>query len=340
MIIVFGAAGFIGTYLIDQLLRDGYKVIAVDKTDFGVSYYKKQNVPYYQLDITDKKSFEQLPNQGVKAVINLACVQPANVSEKKYDPVDYIKVNVIGTLNILDFCKNTKIPKIIYTCSHRNTQGLWEKKEGSPISENDGRSIKYTGDYTMFSISESAAADCVEHYTQAFGIKGLVFRLPPVYGFGPHTIIFKDGKPLKTGFQIFIENASVGKPLEVWGDYHKGRDIIYVKDVVSAFMLGLKNENITGLYNISSGRLSSLKEEAESIAKVFARNGKISAIINKPEKENSIESYYYDINKAKRDFGWSPKYSFEDMILDYKREMEEGRFSYLVDKRKQIMTDK
>lgn len=134
MIIVFGAAGFIGTYLIDQLVRDGYKVVAVDKSDFGVSYYKEQKVSYYQIDITDRCNFDQLPCENVEAVINLACVQPANVSEKKYDPADYIKVNVLGTLNTLDFCRKTRVSKMIYTCSHRNTQGLLEQKEGTPIS--------------------------------------------------------------------------------------------------------------------------------------------------------------------------------------------------------------
>ncbi|WP_374032739.1 NAD-dependent epimerase/dehydratase family protein [Bdellovibrio bacteriovorus] len=68
----------------------------------------------------------------------------------------------------------------------------------------------------MFSISESAAQDCVYHYNAQYGLNGVIFRLPPVYGYGPHTEIFKDGKPTKTGFQIFIDNAKACKPIELW----------------------------------------------------------------------------------------------------------------------------
>lgn len=340
MIIVFGAAGFIGTYLIDQLTKENYSVIAADISESGASYYQQLGIPCYSVDITDRSSFNKLPIEGIEAVINLACVQPANVSEDKYDPVDYIRVNVIGTLNILDFCFKNRINKIIYTCSHRNTQGLWKEKEGTAIKEADGRGIKYTGDYAMFSISESAAADCVEHYAQAYGIQGIVFRLPPVYGYGPHTEIYKDGKPLITGFQIFINNAKQGKPLEVWGDCQKGRDIIYVKDVVAAFILALKNENASGLYNISSGRLSTLKEEALAIAREFGPEGWEPQLVFRPDKPNGIESYFYDISRAKSDLGWEPQYSFAEMIADYKKELEAERFLYLVEKRKAMMDDK
>jgi len=337
MIIVFGAAGFIGTYLIDQLIKEDYSVVAADISESAASYYEKLGIPYYCVDITDKGSLNDLPTEGIEAVINLACVQPANVSEHKYDPVDYIKVNVIGTLNILDFCIKNSVNKIICTCSHRNTQGLWKGKEGIAIKEADGRAIKYTGDFAMFSISESAATDCIEHYIQTYGIQGIVFRLPPVYGYGPHTEIYRDGKPLTTGFQVFINNAKQGKPLEVWGDGNAGRDIIYIKDVVSAFVLALKKNNISGLYNITSGRLSTLKEEAECIAREFWPQGSQPQFEYRPDKLNGIEPYLYDISKANLDLGWVPKYSFSEMIVDYKKELEAERFLYLVEKRKRMM---
>jgi len=337
MILIFGAAGFIGTYLSDQLRRDGYEVIASDFSEIGEAYYREQGIPYHRVDITRKEEFERLPVEGVDAVVHLASVQPANVSEQKYDPRDYVRVNALGTLNILEFCRVNRVPKIIYTCSHRNTQGMWAEKSGRPILESDGRSIKFTGEYAMFSISESAAADCVEHYAQTHGIEGIVLRLPPVYGYGPHTEIFKDGKPLKTGFQIFIENAERSRPLELWGDPANGRDIIYVKDVVSAIGLALEKTDMGGLYNISSGRRLTLKEQAECIIRLFSPPGRPSEICYLPEKPNLIESYVYDIDKARRAFGWQPEYSFEDMLLDYRKEIDSGRFAFLVEKRRLMM---
>jgi UDP-glucose 4-epimerase len=339
MILVFGAGGFIGTYPTEALARDGRDVAAIDISEIAQSHYERQGIPYHRADITQADAFDRLPIEGVSAVVHLACVQPANVSEQKYNPIDYIRVNAIGTLNILEFCRRNKIPKIVYTCSHRNTQGLWAEKAGTPILESDGRALQFTGDYAMFSISESAAADCVEHYSQTYGIEGITLRLPPVYGYGPHTEIFKDGKPIKTGFQVFIENAEQGKPLVLWGDPQNGRDIVYVKDVVSAIEIALEKPGVEGLYNISSGHRLSLKEQAESIIRVFSSPGRVSQIQYQREKPNLIENYVYDIGKARRVLGWQPKYSFEDMLIDYRKEQDSGRFAYLLEKRRLMMQE-
>lgn len=336
-ILVFGAAGFIGTYLVDELVKKGCKVTASDISAIGKKYYHEKNIPYIEVDITREPEFDKLPQVSFDAVINLAATQPANVSSSKYDPKDYINVNVNGTLNILEYCRKSSAKKIIYVCSHRNTQGLWADKK--VVSESDGRSIKYTGQYSMFSISESAAQDCVLHYEAQHGLKAIIFRLPPVYGYGPHTEIFFDGKPIKTGFQIFIENAMACKPIEIWGDTSKGRDIIYIKDVVAAFIKAIQSDIARGLYNITSGYSLTLKEEAETIAKVFWGDNSRPQIIERPEKPNNVESFVYDISKAKKELGWEPQYSFEDLLLDYLKEGTDKKFSYLLEKRKNLFKE-
>lgn len=335
-ILVFGAAGFMGTYLIDELLKQNYQITASDISTIGEKYYHEKNIPYVHVDITNNDDFIKLKQESYDVVIHLAATQPANVSTQSYDPKDYINVNVNGTLNILEFCRKNKVGKIIYASSHRNTQGLWASIN-RPIREEDGRSIKYSGQYSMFSISETAAQDCVLHYEEEFGLKGIIFRLPPVYGYGPHTEIFFDGKPIKTGFQIFIDNAIACKPLEVWGDWNVGRDIIYIKDVISAFFKAIHNDNANGLYNITSGKRITLKEEAETIAKVFCGNNSKPEVINKPEKQNHINSFLYDITKAKKELDWSPQFSFEDMLYDFIKEGNQNSFGYLLEKRKNMI---
>ena len=334
-VLVFGASGFIATYLIDELLNQGWKVTATDISDIGREYYKNKDVRYINVDITKKSDFDALDKSKYDAVIHLAACQPANVGQEKYDPRDYINVNVIGTLNILDFCKQNQVGKIIYASSHRNTQGLWSANKA--IREEDGRGIKYDGEYAMFSISESAAQDCVMHYQAQYCLKGIIFRLPPVYGYGPHTEIFKDGKPIKTGFQIFIEKAMACQPLEIWGDADVGRDIIYIKDVVSAFMKAIDNPTASGLFNITSGNYLTLRAQAKTIAALFWGSNTQPIIIERPDKSNGMDSFLYDINKAKKELNWSPMFTFEDMLIDYKLEMESKRHEYLLIKRKTML---
>jgi UDP-glucose 4-epimerase len=331
-ILIFGAAGFIATYLIDELIKQGCQVIASDINPIGYKFYNERNIPYFEIDITQKDDFNKIKAIEADAVVNLAALQPANFDKAKYTPADYININVIGTLNILEFCRTANVKKIIYGCSHRNTSGLWDTH--TTLKEEDGVKIEHKGEYAMFSISETTAQDCVDYYRCNFGLQGIIFRLPPVYGFGSHLEIFKNGKPIKTGFQTFIENAISGKPIEIWGNTSIGRDIIYVKDVVDAFIKALEKDDINGLYNITSNYYLTLQEEIETIIRVFSKDAKNHKIILCPEKAHTIDSFLYDNSKAKRDLDWEPVYSFEDMLRDYKKEMENKNFEYLIEKRK------
>jgi UDP-glucose 4-epimerase len=336
-ILVFGSAGFIGTYLVDELLRAGHQVVASDFSAIGEEYYRRNEIEYVKVDITIKSDFENIPRRHYDAVIHLAALQPANFRSLAYEPEDYIRINVVGTLNILEYCRVNKVRKIIYASSHRNTAGLWAR--GRAIKEEDGRALDYHGEYAMFSISESAAQDLVDHYASQYALQGIIFRLPPVYGFGPHLEIFKNGKPMKTGFQTFIENAMACKPLEVWGDDQVGRDIIYVKDVVSAFMKALDNDKANGLFNITSGYLLTLREEVETIARVFWGDGTPPIVVARPEIPHRMDSFLYANAKANRELGWTPAYNFEAMLIDYKIELQRNKFGYLVDKRSTMFND-
>jgi UDP-glucose 4-epimerase len=336
-ILVFGAAGFIGAYLIDELLRLHYDVDASDIDQFGEQHCRAHGVPYFHVDITKQEEFRRLPQEEFDAVIHLAALQPATYDVARYTPRDYMNVNVAGTLNILDYCARNKARKLIYASSHRNTSGLWSR--GRLISEADGRAQEYVGEYAMFGISESAAQDCVEFYRAKYGMEGIIFRLPPVYGFGPHLEIFKNGEPMKTGFQTLIENAMACRPLEVWGDGTIGRDIVYVKDVVSAFVKAICLETKGGLFNITSGYRLTLREEIETIAKVFWGDGTSPQIVDMPHKVHGMRSFAYDNSKARVELDWRPEYDFESMLIDYKREVSSDHFGFLLEKRRQMFRE-
>lgn len=334
MIVVFGAGGFIGTYLIDGLIADGYEVLAVDVSEIAETYYRGRGIPFARVDITSEASFAALPTVGVDAIVNVACLQPVNVSEAAYRSVDYIQINVVGVLNILEWARRVGTRDVVHTISHRGVQGLWVR--GEIITESSVKALKHSGDYTMFSISECAALDCIEHYNEAYGRRGVVLRLPPVYGYGPHLEGYRNGKPVKTGFMIFIERATKGEPLELWGDPERARDIVYVKDVVTAILLSLRNKEAIGLYNVASGEKVSLRTEAEEIVRVFSPKERPSTFVYRPERPNSVEPFLYDISKARRDLQWYPRYGVREMLEDFKREMESGRFDFLVEKRRQL----
>lgn len=326
MIIVAGATGFIGSYLVTELVNSGIQVIATGRNKDAEMYFNHIGVPFQKVDICNNDDCKKLPTDNVEAVVLLAGLLPANV--KEYNPIDYIKVNVEGTINMLEYCRVNGINKMISTTTYADVRKAWKKDEA--ITESVTRDFDYTGDHAMYVISKNAATDIIEHYSQAYGIKGIVFRLPPVYGVGPHGVIYADGQYYKSGIHTFIDNAIKGDDIEIWGDPNISRDVVYIKDVVHAIIAALKSEKAQGLYNITSGQLTTLEEQVRNVIEVFSSKDRKSQIVYRPEKKNTTPSYLFDIKKAKNDFGYNPRFiPFKKMLEDYKQEMVLGKFHYL-----------
>lgn len=333
MIIVIGASGFIGTYLVDDLISQGYEVFATGRNPIVMEHFKNKKIDSCNLDLSDKESFKQLPTKDVKAVVLLAAHLPANVG--KYNPFDYIDINITGTLNVLEFCRQNEIKKIVSTTSYSDVYNHWIK--GKPIDSDVYRDYVLSGDHALYTISKNAATDLILHYNSDFGFQGSIFRLPPVYGYGPHSEIYVDEKYYKSGFQIFLEKAIAGESIEIYGDKDISRDVVYVKDVTSAIIGAINSPNSRGVYNITSGVATTLENQVLDIVEVFGRENGKSKIIYSPQKINSGKSYVFDISKAYEDFGYKPKYvPFKRLLLDYKKEMESKRFEYIVTSRKKI----
>jgi UDP-glucose 4-epimerase len=328
MIVVIGASGFIGTYLVDELVNNKFKVLATGRNNFGKDYYNSKRIKFVHLDITSKKDFKKLPTKNVKAVILLAALLPANVKGFN-NPYNYVKVNIEGTLNVLEYCRKNNIKKIISTTSYADVQKLWEKDY--KIKADTRRKYQLCGDHTSYIISKNAATDFILYYNEEYNMLGSIFRLPPVYGYGPHSEIYVDGKYYKSGFQIFLEKALEGKDIEIYGDKNVSRDIVYVRDVAKAFIAAIRSNKAKGVYNIASGESSTLESQVKNIIKIFSPKDKKSKIVYLPNEKNNSMSYAFDISKAKRDFNYNPKCnSFEKLLFAYKKEMESGKFNFLV----------
>ena len=183
-----------------------------------------------------------------------------------------------------------------------------------------------SGDHAAYVISKNASADLLFYYNEQYGMKNCVFRLPPVYGCGPHGSLRVNGAVKKSGIGLFVDKAKAGEPITVFGDADGAvRDIVYVKDVAQAFVRAGASEGAMGLYNIGSGRAVSLREQAEAIASVFSDPGQISEVRVDDSKSNGIQPYSFDINRAVRDFGYAPRFvGFRDLMADWKAEEERG----------------
>ena len=335
MIIVIGAAGFVGRYTVEQLLADGKQVLATCTSEKKCRIFREKGIPAIVLDITRKEDFDRLPGKDVEGVILLGGLLPANVTvdpDQEENADEYFRVNVIGTINVLEYCRRNHIQKVIGCTSYSDVAGAWKK--GYAIKETEPRDFHFTGDHAVYVISKNAASDVMEYYNQQHHMQCAWFRFPPVYGVGPHGTIYVNGKPYKSAIQTFIEKAKAGEDLEIWGDPHITRDIIYVKDVARAFSMALDSDKTKGLYNMTSGTELDLEDQAKAIIEVFGSPEKKSRIVYRPEIPNNTPSFLFDMTKAKDDFGFVPQYtSYMDMMYDYKKELESGRWNDMIRER-------
>lgn len=331
MIVVIGATGFIGMYTVRHFLEKEEKVIAAGRSSSLGKVLTEMGAEFVQLNLTNEADFEKLPKENVDGVVLLAGLLPANVAlqDSQSEPAaDYFKINVIGAIHALEYCRRSGIKKIINCTSYADVKNRWTGDRA--LTEEEPRSFSFSGDHALYIISKNAISDVMEYYNEAYDMNCAWFRLPPVYGVGPHGFIYVNGKLYHSGIDTFIERAKKGEPIEIWGDPNLRRDIVYVKDVARAFDLALHHDNVRGLFNMTSSHPVSLEEQVKVIIDLFGNPECPSPIVYRPDKPNNTSSFWFSMDKADKAFGFVPEYKdFRTMMEDYKKELESGRWESL-----------
>lgn len=325
-IIVFGATGSTGIYLVDYLVnnvnRDEYDVVAVGKRK--TAYFEQRGVEYYSVDVTNSNDFNVLPKDNVYAIIILSGFLPARMSE--YRPEMYVDINIKGTLNIMEYYKNSGADRVIYTISISDLHGyLPENNEFMPDMP---IKYKYGTDHTIYAISKTAATEIIKTYYHDFNIKYYILRLPNIYLYSPEKEYYVDCEARKISYRYIIDRAIRGEDIELWGNPEQKRDIVYVKDFCQFVMKAIFADAECGYYNVGADFMVSMKDQIEGIVKVFCDPDHVSKIIYCPEKR-SCDNTHMNIEKARANLGYKPEYDYISYLEDYKKEMENDRFQGL-----------
>lgn len=320
-IVVFGASGDTGKYFIKYFIENhlGYEFEIVATGTRKTEFFDSLNVEYYQIDITNKSEFAKLP-KDVYAVVDLAGIMPARM--RGYDPQKYIDVNISGNLNILDYCKDNKADRILFSQSFGDIK---DYSEDYPVLHPDmQRNFSFTTDHTIYVMTKNFAVDMIENYHQVYGLKRFIFRLPTIYLWSPIDSFFVNGEQRKIGYRTLIDKAIAGEPIEVWGDGRRKKDMIYVKDFCQMLYKALFVDRQKGYYNVGTGIGTSLEEQIRGIVKVFGKKGNKSTITMRPDMPNAPQ-YIMDITSAVNELGYKPQYDYISMLRDLKAEMYKSK---------------
>ncbi|MCX6287514.1 MAG: NAD(P)-dependent oxidoreductase [Bacteroidetes bacterium] len=271
-ILVTGSDGFIGRTLVKRLLTEGYEVEGLDLA---------------QGDITDPSCFDSLPGKDFFHVIHLA--GKTFVPDSWKDPGAFYRINLMGTVNVLEFCRRTG-SGLTYISSY-----LYGSPEYLPIDEN--HPVK---SYNPYSHSKLLADNTCQFYALNFKLRVSVLR--PFNAYGP-------GQPAHFIIPEIIEmvkNLTVSE-VQVM-DLRPKRDYVYIDDLVDAIYRTIEGE--PGIYNVGSGQSVSVEDLIKTVMS-------LSGII-KPykargtERQNEIFDLYAGIDKIRLSLGWKPKTSFEE----------------------------
>jgi len=304
-IAITGGAGFVGSHIAEELSKEkDNEVVILDDLSAGkTENIKSLDVKFVKGSVTDLDLLE-------KVFKNCGCVfhQAAicSVSESIKDPIASNNVNVNGTLNVLLAAKECGVEKVVCASSssvYGDTSELPKREDMLPTPLSPYAATKLVG----------------EHYCKVFneiyGLKTVSLRYFNVYG--PRQDPVSEYAAVIPRFIACVRN---NQSLVIHRDGTQTRDFVFVKDVVKANILAMKS-NATGVFNIGSGRETSINELAKLITDSLCKNLKV---VYEEARKGDVKRSLADISKAKDKLGYEPTYRLEEGLKLY---AAEGRFA-------------
>lgn len=302
-VLITGGAGFIGSHLCEQLLKNGYDVLCVDNFYTG----NKRNIahllenPYFELvrhDITFPLYVE------VDEIFNLAC--PASPIHYQDDPVQTTKVNVHGAINVLGLAKRAKA-KILQA----STSEVYGDPFVHPQVESYWGNVNPIGPRACYDEGKRCAETLFFDYHRQHSLNIKVARIFNTYGPRMHP---NDGRVVSN----LVVQALKGESITIYGEGSQTRSFCYVDDLVEALILLMNTpDEVTGPINLGNPNECTILELSQKIIELTNSESKI---IFKELPEDDPQKRKPDISQAQTHLGWSPKVNLEEglqMTINY-----------------------
>lgn len=296
--LVTGGAGFIGSNLVQQLLKDGHEVVALDNL---LSGYRSNLDPYPQIrfvegDVRDEVAVAEAM-KGMEVVFHLA----ASVGNKRSidHPITDAEINVIGTLRVLEAARKNGVRKIVTSSS----AGIFGELKTLPIKED--HAVEPDSPYGCTKLCKEK--ECLA-YAKLYDIEAICLRYFNVYG--PNQRFDAYGNVIP----IFAFQMLKGEKLTIFGDGEQTRDFVNVRDVVQANIKAAGAVGVSGAFNIGSGDRITINSLVELLGEA---SGLKPQVYHGPTRVGDVRHSLADTSAARDSFGFKPLVSLQDGLKEY-----------------------
>lgn len=301
-VLVAGGAGFLGTHLVEKLISEGNEVIVADNFSTG----RKANLKrFVDSDLEIIRHDVNFPLYvEVDSIINLA--SPASPVAYQTDPVQTIKTNVVGSVNLLGLAKRLSVPIV-----QASTSEVYGDPKVSPQKEDYWGNVNPIGIRACYDEGKRATETLFFDYKRQHGLKIGVARIFNTYG---PFMAAGDGRVVSN----FIVQALTGKPLTIYGDGSQTRSFCYVEDTITALIeLWRSQGKFSGPVNIGNPQEITILELAETISRLTGAKLRMEHS-ELPENDPAVRKP--DISLAKKMLDWKPSINLEEGLrrtIDY-----------------------
>ena len=293
-ILIAGGAGFLGSHLCERLLGEGNEVICVDNYHTG----SRDNIAA----ALSNPRFEAIRHDimfpiHVEAdqIYNLGC--PASPAHYQLDPVRTIKVNVLGSINLLELAKRVRAPIL-----QASTSEIYGDPAVHPQTEGYWGNVNPIGPRACYNEGKRCAETLFFDYRRQHGLPVKVARIFNTYGPRMHV---GDGRVVST----FVTQALLGEPLTIHGDGGQSRSFCYVDDLMDGLVRLMDTpRDVTGPFNLGNTTELSIRELADTVVRL---TGSTSKIVHLERLEDDPQRRQPDIAKAGNVLGWAPSTPLE-----------------------------
>lgn len=290
--LVTGGAGFIGSHIVDALIKRRIKVAVIDDLSTGDKNNVNPNARFFKVSIASPQGAEII--KKLKPDVIFHCAAQINVRDSVSDPIKDAKDNVLGTLQMAQAALEANVQKIIFSSSggamfsDAIKPPYSEKQEAQPVSP--------------YGIAKRAGEMYLDFFHQTHGLPYVALRYANVYG--PR----QNNKGEAGVIAIFAGRMLKGQPVKINGTGRQSRDFVYVDDVVRANMQAMR-KNVNGIFNVGTGKQTDIKT---IFKKINDLTGGLTPKRHGPAQAGEVMKSALDGRKARRYLDWTPQVKIDE----------------------------